>query len=622
MEDDGESGHVDIPGLPESEQKGKKGKKKSNAKKTFTLQNFLQDQENVEPADNGTAVGAGSQSLAKLSLDDKESAVLESCHSFIHDLLKQLGPTNAMDPAIQQEINNFPPEAKAVMQKLGGYRKFILRCKDLVVVDKIVAARSDLAAAQEMAFKEIYSNIPSDVSISSHSRPEPKDIWTDAPPAAKVPMWNSTNISSSISSSQNHPLDSVYKDMRGGALPESPHLLTNSFNSQNQDSEFLRGGQNSSRQMLFGGLGSLVSQESAVHKNGDIKPSAQHFSSMNMFGQDNSVAQALEEYQARLWQQTSANNELLKRLAEKDNQLKDHHLLKQKLLDLDLEHKTTLLQLGQYKTEVDLLRLEVARLKQCGTAGLYQEDNAANGSGCTPRDVILHLQKQLEQELLKNRNLTQQLEVQHRGESLKLAAAESGPASLAPGSKLPRQNTFGGLSLSREDDLFGLRSMTMNSGPLADMSSLAPAPSAATAAAAHSVFGAFGSDFSSRLPLNKAVSAANLGFHMNLGDSREPSPADLQKNMSGFLGSFNPPLSGGSLGDQVSTGSGLAALTANSKSARQEQLVKKLVATIPGSTEDSIKHYIQVLREQHGKLSGWPTSRIAAEISQLMENQQ
>ena len=28
-------------------------------------------------------------------------------------------------------------------------------------------------------------------------------------------------------------------------------------------------------------------------------------------------------------------------------------------------------------------------------------------SGCTPRDVILHLQKQLEQELLKNRNLSQ-----------------------------------------------------------------------------------------------------------------------------------------------------------------------------------------------------------------------
>jgi hypothetical protein len=42
----------------------------------------------------------------------KENAVLDTCHTFIHDLLKQLGPTNALDPAIQQEINNFPPEAK------------------------------------------------------------------------------------------------------------------------------------------------------------------------------------------------------------------------------------------------------------------------------------------------------------------------------------------------------------------------------------------------------------------------------------------------------------------------------------------------------------------------------
>ena len=47
MDEDGESSqHVDIPGLPESEQKGgKKGKKnKAAAKKTFTLQNFLHDQ--------------------------------------------------------------------------------------------------------------------------------------------------------------------------------------------------------------------------------------------------------------------------------------------------------------------------------------------------------------------------------------------------------------------------------------------------------------------------------------------------------------------------------------------------------------------------------------------------
>jgi hypothetical protein len=55
--------------------------------------------------------------------------VLESCHSYIHDLLKQLGPTNAMDPAIQQEINNFPPEAKVSPDfiKLGLLSVFRIR---------------------------------------------------------------------------------------------------------------------------------------------------------------------------------------------------------------------------------------------------------------------------------------------------------------------------------------------------------------------------------------------------------------------------------------------------------------------------------------------------------------
>ena len=37
---------------------------------------------------------------------------MESCHSFIHDMLKHMGPANVMDPRLQQEISNFPPEAK------------------------------------------------------------------------------------------------------------------------------------------------------------------------------------------------------------------------------------------------------------------------------------------------------------------------------------------------------------------------------------------------------------------------------------------------------------------------------------------------------------------------------
>merc|ERR1711913_13536 len=65
----------------------------------------------------------------------------------------------------------------------------------------------------------------------------------------------------------------------------------------------------------------------------------------------------------------------------------------------------------------------------------------------------------------------------------------------------------------------------------------------------------------------------------------------------------------------------VAATAANTKIARQEQLVRKLVLTLPGSTDEQIRQYIQVLRVKHGKLSGWPTSKIATHIAELMKNE-
>lgn len=50
---------------------------------------------------------------------------------------------------------------------------------------------------------------------------------------------------------------------------------------------------------------------------------------------------------------------------------------------------------------------------------------------------------------------------------------------------------------------------------------------------------------------------------------------------------------------------------AGGKSARQEQLIKKLSGMLPGAEEETIKHCISELRARHGKLSGdfillWP----------------
>ena len=201
-----------IPGLPDSADKNKKGKKKGRDKKTVTLQSFLQ-QEGGEGGEGGEA-DTMEQHFAKLNLDEEELIVMESCHrcsvtqeserfttiqvlcSYIHDLLRQMGPTNAMDPRLQTEINNFPPEAKRViqvvvwprltlcnlvprLQKCGGYRNFILRSKELAVVDKIVAARADLINAQEIAFNEIYNSLPLPAGRNENvnTGEQQKEVW-------------------------------------------------------------------------------------------------------------------------------------------------------------------------------------------------------------------------------------------------------------------------------------------------------------------------------------------------------------------------------------------------------------------------------------------------------------
>ena len=104
----------DIPGLVETE-KSRKGKKKGGAnKKTLSLQTFLQDESqeaNLDSAGQSETENIEAH-FAKLNLDDEELIVMESCHSYFHDILRKMGPTNAMDARLQQEMDSFPPEAK------------------------------------------------------------------------------------------------------------------------------------------------------------------------------------------------------------------------------------------------------------------------------------------------------------------------------------------------------------------------------------------------------------------------------------------------------------------------------------------------------------------------------
>jgi hypothetical protein len=309
------SGRADIPGLPDSERGGKKGKKKGGgaAKKTLSLQNFLQD-ENQEP-NNAEATEANQLEahFAKLNLDQEELIVMESCHSYIHDILRyhgvlnlylylylfffrQLGPTNAMDPILQQEINNFPDEAKNIIKKVGGYRNFILRSKDLVVMDKIVAAKSDFSSAQEMAFKEIFSNLPASTRSESSIHQGSNRSNLNRPPPGSWPAQEA---------------------------PRSPHLTP-----QQQQAA----GYTAQQRNLLAALGQPASSQGA----------------------------GLEE---RLWKLQEENKELLIRAAEREQLQQEVAHLRSSLASMEALQHNTKNDLVAARHEVEAVRAELVRTR-------------------------------------------------------------------------------------------------------------------------------------------------------------------------------------------------------------------------------------------------------------------
>ena len=83
-----------------------------------------------------------------------------------------------------------------------------------------------------------------------------------------------------------------------------------------------------------------------------------------------------------------------------------------------------------------------------------------------------------------------------------------------------------------------------------------------------------------------------MGMH-DPGPPRKPSPVE-----------HLPPTSFPSMFSQPPPSTAPSMPTNPGKTARQEQLIKKLVGMLPGSDEDTIKNCITALRVRHGKLSG------------------
>jgi len=602
----------DIPGLVEPD-KGKRGKKRGTTKKTLSLQSFLQDDNQVETGDSAdnSETDAMESHFAKLNLDEEELIVMESCHSYIHDLLRQIGPTNAMDPRLQSEINNFPPEAKRVMQKCGGYRNFILRSKDLAVVDKIVAAKSDLMNAQELAFKEIYNSFPQ-MGLTKNenvNQDVSKDIWNSKPcimshSKSSGNIWGSQNNDKFGFTDQLHlempKVDSLFNDQKGNSVYYQPAPI--SPNTQNNDQLGVIGnGGGSARQNLLKGL-----------NMGDV------FSSTGNNLDVSSLQKQLDEYKARNWKLTEANSELLKALAEKEKVREELANLQTKYSSLEALQNNTKNDYEFCKAELEIAKAELQRLKseKTGPGGL--ESSGIRNKLDTDRQIIFNLQKNLEAEQLRNLNLTKELENQKSlvggpGASLTLKTGDSKAQGFYnPGSHgrawehsmnplpLPTQS-------SMDSDLLGLRSMlsgdTGGSNPLAVSSS---------SSFSNQMFGGLiGNDFKSN-HMNKSASTSSLGlstFSLPVSDpigQPKISPSQtLPPSSFPTMFSQPPPVTPSNPG----------------KTARQEQLVKKLVGLLPGTDEDTIKTCIAALRSRHGKLSGWPTSKIASHIAELIKGE-
>lgn len=588
----------DIPGLVETE-KSKKGKKKSNSsKKTLSLQNFLQDEPGVAASGESAGSDAMESHFAKLNLDEEELIVMESCHSFIHDMLKHMGPTNAMDPRLQQEINNFPPEAKKVIQKCGGYRNFILRSKDLAVVDKIVSARADLKHAQEMAFKEIYNNRSQNQQSKNENHQNsdvPKEVWNSKPK-----ILNHSKSSGSIWGAQ-HPneqgqVESFFTEPRANSVYYKS-------SASSPDVETARG---------HGAVGNGGTSNGNIQlPPGNIKELT---ALQKQLGQ-------LHEHNLML---TEVNTDLKRRLAEKERICEDLHLLQSNFSSLESLYNNTKNELELCKSELQKHRTEMLALH---TAGKVDGD----------KQIIFTLQNKLETERLKSLNLSKELEMHKnlnssvganltgkpedpRGGVAGGASFYSGPMSMS-GSHGWDQPLSGAAMPGLDSDMLGLRSIfsaDLSTAPAQGAGKMPPLPATGEAgswlglAQGHNT--QHGSSFGlPAMPLLEDHTVPPPGISSAPSDpalypplfSMPPPGAVTSSAAAASLSPVTVPGGGGKQGPA---------------SGRQEQLVRKLAGMLPGADEETIKNCISELRARHGKLSGWPTSKIATHIIEMIND--
>ena len=73
------------------------------------------------------------------------------CFSFFASLLKELGPLHVTDSKIEDEVNDFPPEARDLIQSAGGIGQFLSKSLQFFHMDGYVCLMVDAPKAQNLA---------------------------------------------------------------------------------------------------------------------------------------------------------------------------------------------------------------------------------------------------------------------------------------------------------------------------------------------------------------------------------------------------------------------------------------------------------------------------------------
>jgi len=681
-------GYREIPGLPEPERTGKKGKKKNQSKKSLTLSNFSEANGKSSVSLAGMPSDVSEPKPPRPQLTEKESAILESCHSYIHDYLKMSGPMNAFDARLQAEINQFPPEAKALIQKVGGLKAYILLCQDLLVVDKIVGAKVHAAKIKELAIRDVYNNIP--------GREGEKQIWN-----------TSTNFNNKVS--DPGPPQTVESAIQYHSTTQLGHIGDRGLTGQPKPPP-----DSSSAQ--------VNSETIETYKKEIIRLSGQNQQFLLQLSEKDKKIGELCQQEGRLTQlelenthakkQIKAYREEIERLKAELAEAKSGGDNKLSLVDNNNRDLILSLQKQLEAEKLRNLNLSQGQVDGGQLAGLSLGGGQPTHS-LNRQNSFVNLSSTLGDDKFGLRNITFNSGLDLKsptnlfgaiGSDVRRPMKDTGSNSFgAPGGSLgPAGGSLGapGGSLGAPRGSLGApggnlapsnNPVSSLGAPISSLGGSLGAPGSSLGAPGSSLgapgssLGAPGSSLGAGGSFNlmKSASASTIGLSASRGESpigsnfpgfmqlptftpgqpmmTSGSSQSLLGGGQSLLSSLVPSVAGVSQTNTSSistpqqssylpsqgwntavssqTSFGLSHLAAPNQSTtstndvtqqaggdlpksnsaiRQEQLIKKLVATIPGSNDESIKHYIQVLRDRNGKLSGWSTNKITQEILHLM----